>query len=453
MAHSEFQEASWRNQPAPAPRAAETELAPGRGTSRTLAVGYNCNNECAMCLVEVVRGYKPPMDWDTYRRLVDAAAASEHVDRLVLSGAEPSLDPDFLRRAEYARDSGGFRHIRVQSNGRRFSDPEFTRAAREAGIDEFYISVRAPTAALERAITGRQNSFAQMIAGLENIRRAAGTLITNTVVFTHNVAYLSQIVELVLRFEPVRIEFYNFVLVHPLQQTLLAPISTIQLALQGALDRVVASGTEAAATWFPRCILGRHDKAFVPDLPETTIDEDFWCSFPPFHCFFKHTCAWYGPCQGLTEPYIERFGWEVERLRPHERSLPAEEANTSNDPVPAEKFSGPDAELVGRASDPRWLQLLSGPDGKPLLRTTLWSVETVTRHGRQVRYRLLLPSGDRYELVLEPRDDAARLQAQTTGFNVGLLPLGSSARRLVHRLLFTLLPIVSRNDDGRLRLD
>ena len=58
-----------------------------------------------------------------------------------------------------------------------------------------------------------------------------------------------------------------------------------------------------------------------------------------------------------------------------------------------------------------------------------------------------------YELVLEPRSAARRRHAQTAGFNVILVPVGASSRRFGKRLLFTLLPILSRNDDGRLRLD
>ena len=448
MEHSEFREPA-----SSGARAADTELAPGHGISRTLAVGYDCNNTCAMCLVEPQRGSKPAMAWDTYRRLVDAAAANESVDRLILSGAEPSLDRDLLRRAEYARDSGGFRHVRVQSNGRRFSDAKFARAARDAGSDEFYISVRAHNAEVDASITGRKNNFPEMLAGLENIRAVGGTLLTCTPVFERNVQQLTEIVELVLGFEPARIEFYNFVPVCIDQYDLLAPLSSIQPALLRALDRVASSPAEAAATWFPRCILGRQDHAFVPDLPETTIDDEFWRSFPLFHCFYKQTCAWYGPCQGLTEPYIERFGWEVERLCPHKYSPIAEEATAFNSSAPNEESLDLRAELLDRLGDLRWLQLLSDPDGNPLVHTSLWSVETVTRYGRQVRYRLLLPSGDRYELVLKPRNDAGRFPAQTTGFNVGLLPIGSSSRRFVHRLLFTLLPILSRNDDGRLRLD
>lgn len=450
MEPSEHREPAARDDGSGVARAAETELSP-RG-ARTLAIGYACNNECCMCLVEGLRGNRPPMDWDTYRRQVDDAAAESRVERLVLSGAESTLEPDFLQRAAYARDSGGFRHIRVQSNGRRFADAKFARAVREAGVDEFYISVRAHTAEIEASITGKAASFKQMLAGLENIRVVGGTLLTCTAVFEPNAPHLAAITELVLRFHPARVEFYNFVPVSPEQRRLLAPLSIVQPALHAALDRLAASPTEAAATWFPRCILGRHDSAYVPDLPETAIDEAFWDAFPRFHCFYGRACAWYGQCQGLSEAYIERFGWEVERLHPPESSL--------SPPVAGEGYSAaaPDSSRPGGVSaampaDARWLELLSGPDGVPLRRTSLWSLEGVTQARGHVRYRFLLPNGDRYELVLAPRSDAVRRHAQTPRFNVTMVPIAASHRRLIPRLLFTLLPIVSRNDDGRLRLE
>jgi hypothetical protein len=113
----------------------------------------------------------------------------------------------------------------------------------------------------------------------------------------------------------------------------------------------------------------------------------------------------------------------------------------------------PDSEVAASPADLRWLGLLRGPDGEPLTRTSLWSLEALSRQGPQVRYRFRLQNGERYDLVLTARDDAVQRHAETAGFNVTLLPVGSSSRRLSTRLLFTLLPIVSRNDDGRLRLD
>ncbi len=451
MERSDHQQASGHGDAAPASRAAETELSPR--TARTLAIGYNCNNQCRMCLVEGLRGNRPAMDWDTYRRQVHAAAAEPRVDRLVLSGAESTLEPDFLRRAAYARDSGGFRHIRVQSNGRRFADAKFTRAAREAGIDEFYISVRAHTADIEASITGKAASFKQMLAGLDNIGSVGGTLLTCTAVFDRNVQHLEAVTELVLRFDPARVEFYNFVPVSSEQRGLLVPLSAIQPALQGALDRLASSPAEAAATWFPRCILGPHDTAYVPDLPETAIDEAFWNAFPRFHCFYGRVCAWYGQCQGLSEAYIERFGWETEQLRPRAGAPAAHAVETARHAAADQESSRRSRPPAAMPADSRWLELLSGPDGVPLQTTSLWSLEGVTRSIGRVRYRFLLPNGDRYELVLEPRDDAGRRHAQTPRFNVTMVPLVAGSRRFIHRLLFTLLPIVSRNDDGRLRLD
>src|SRR5262249_49402304 len=98
-------------------------------------------------------------------------------------------------------------------------------------------------------------------------------------------------------------------------------------------------------------------------------------------------------------------------------------------------------------------ELLSGPDGAPLTRTSLWFLEGVSERDGRVHYRFLVPNGERYELVLEPRNDDAQRDAQTTGFNVTLVPVGTGSRRLSTPLLFSLVPIVSRNDDGRLRLN
>lgn len=398
-----------------------------------------------MCLIEAARDSRPAVDWDLFRRAVDVAAADPRLDRLVLAATDGVAESDLVRRVAYARDRGGFRHIRVQSDGRRWADVQLTRAVRAAGVDEWCIAVSAHSAASAASIAASAAAFAQGLAGLENIGGSGATLITATAVVECNVHHLTDIAELVLRFRPARVELYNLISTRPDEGALLAPLSAIQPALQDALDRLRSGATERAAVWFPRCILGPHDDAFASEPVASGANEQARAAGARFHCFYGRACSWYGPCQGLAEPYIERFGWETGRLVPQE--------GRRGDPAPRRESARRDGGDALHPAETRWLELLGGPDGEPMQRTALWSLERVSQRDCQVRFEFALPNGERYELVLEPRDDRARRHAQTAGFNVSMVPIGSSPRRFVSRLLLTLLPIISRNDDGRLRLD
>jgi hypothetical protein len=380
--------------------------------------------------------------WDDFRRLVDDGVADARRARIVVFAAGLS-DAELLRRVDYARRQGGHRHVRVRSDGGRFADARLTRAVQAAGADELHVCIPAHTAESYASITGRPEGFARLLAGLDSVCELGLTLVTCTVVCDRNVAHLAEIAELALRVHAAGIEFHNLVPRRGEEGRLLAPLADVQPTLQAALDRISASPATAVVTGFPRCLLGVHDAVFAAEEPNGSAPGTSPDSPSTGHCFYARACAWFAQCGGLSASYIQRFGWEIARLTPRERS-------------PTSARAGADAGGSGPRVMPaasRWLELLSGADGEPLRRTPLWSLEGVSQQGAQVRYRFRLPNDEQYELVLEPRSDARRRHAQTAGFNVSLVPVGASSRRFVKRLLFTLLPILSRNDDGRLRLD
>jgi hypothetical protein len=87
-----------------------------------------------------------------------------------------------------------------------------------------------------------------------------------------------------------------------------------------------------------------------------------------------------------------------------------------------------------------------------MVETSLWKLLEVQCRSRQVRFRLAVAGGHVLDLVLTRRSDAHYHDAQTTGFNLTLAAAGAGRprRQELNRLLFTLLPVISRNDDGHL---
>jgi pyruvate-formate lyase-activating enzyme len=122
-----------------------------------------CNNRCEFCLDSSSQdgGHVP-------RAEVEArihAGPGQGATRLILSGGEPTLHPDYLDFIRLGRRMG-YRWIQTVTNGRRFAYPKFLRACLDAGLDEITFSLHGHTAALHDELVGVPGAFDQSTAGL-----------------------------------------------------------------------------------------------------------------------------------------------------------------------------------------------------------------------------------------------------------------------------------------------
>lgn len=125
---------------------------------------YRCNNHCTFCAV----GDRRPMDSDTEEVLkLIADYRSRGFEHLDIDGGEPTIHPDLFSIAETAKCSG-YRHLTLVTNGRRLSYANFMRRLAGTGLDEILISLHAPQAQLQDALTGVPGSFEQTVQGIRN---------------------------------------------------------------------------------------------------------------------------------------------------------------------------------------------------------------------------------------------------------------------------------------------
>jgi hypothetical protein len=408
--------------------------------AQTLAASFACDNRCVTCLIQPLRGRTAPLSMEVMRAAIDENGARRRYDRLVLSGAEVTLDRRLLEIAEYARKSGSYRHIRIQTNGRRLADRAYLQACMAAGIDEYYVSVRAHDAALDARITGDPASFGETVAGLRNLADADAFVVTNTPAFAWNVEELGAIAKLALGFRPARVEFYGFVPVAEGQRCLAVPVQRLASHVVEALTMVEDAGVGAGAAWVPQCLLGDLGHCFAPALPETVIAPEFWTSFPDFACFYAAVCGNHPGCQGIPLPIIEAHGWATEALRPV--------------PRPPGRRSGSKGGGAYRTFEAAaWLDLLTGTDGKVLTDWSYWRVGTVRPLQRRTELDFALPEGFELRVALAPKSDRGG-GLQTNSFDVAISPIGRPPpRALSARFATTLLAVLTRNDDGRLAFD
>jgi MoaA/NifB/PqqE/SkfB family radical SAM enzyme len=283
--------------------------------SVTVALNYRCNSRCRFCFIERELEMKLP---DTPRSFLDRVFDENRrrgglYERIIFSGAECTLRPDLPEVAHRARTRGGFRHVQIQTNGRRLADRSFLVKLLAAGIDEYFVSVHAGDAALDAQLTRAPKSFAEMRQGLHNLREVGARVISNTAVTRSNHAHLEAVADFLIAEDIPECELWAFIEYGDIAQDgehvrfgEAAPF------VRAAARKLVDAGREVRLSWFPECLLGperdvvRHHRAtlLIHDQFSTRAQ-----AHSGFSCPHEDRCPAFGTtCLGLHERYLEVFG-------------------------------------------------------------------------------------------------------------------------------------------------
>jgi len=246
--------------------------------------------------------------------------------RLILAGAEATLRNDLPTIAARALSEGGFEVVRLQTNGRRLKDKGYAAELVQAGIGEFFVSVHAGSADLDRVLTRNPNSFAEMRAGLENLRSLPTRLISNTCVSQSNVHALDQLATFLIQQEVPECHFWGFIEFGDIGQAQEhVAFSRSVPATLGAARRLQAEQRKVVLSWFPRCMLEELANTLVDHRDDTLIHESFATRAKQhggFSCPHQNSCASFGDnCMGLHERHVELIGDERQHLTPFSSTL------------------------------------------------------------------------------------------------------------------------------------
>lgn len=145
-----------------------------------ICVWNKCNSRCLMCTnptgfrekdsfkdygLEVLKKRIKNLEiFDEQKKLID--------DKIILTGGEPTIHPDFFElikfiRKEFPQDL----IIELDTNGRRFYYPSFTRQLLSFGNINLLISLHGYDAKTHDAVTRVPGSFYQTTTGIKNIIR------------------------------------------------------------------------------------------------------------------------------------------------------------------------------------------------------------------------------------------------------------------------------------------
>jgi len=138
-----------------------------------------CNQRCKFCLDS----------WNHNGTYVDSKELEEYIrkgreegkTRLILSGGEPTIHPDFIKFIKLGRQLG-YRWVQCVTNGMLFGYPKFARAAKRAGLNEATFSIHGHTAKLQDGLTGTPGAFDSGIQGIRNLQALGGVVVNVDIV-------------------------------------------------------------------------------------------------------------------------------------------------------------------------------------------------------------------------------------------------------------------------------
>ncbi len=285
-----------------------------------VTVHFKCNLKCVHCMIEGTMDWLVPESDDQFDAILALNARERKWKGLTLTGSEVTLRQDLPVLARKARGSA-FEHVRIQTHGARLADPAYCGALVEAGVDEYFVSVTAASAADHDAITGVPGSFNRTLRGLENLDAYADVAtLTNTVITERSYRQLPDVVRRLGHLKRLaQMEFWAYwpMREHDDKNLIVSHLDVLPY-LRAAIAGARALGRAVEVKNFPECLLGEYGDALDNSQPRLVIDPAFWSEFMRngFHqCVHRSYCA--SPrCLGLNSAYVNKFGWHADELVP-----------------------------------------------------------------------------------------------------------------------------------------
>jgi len=165
-----------------------------RDHRRWIRLATACNSDCLFCLdAETPRDRFAPRD-QVLRELEQGR--DEGASKVVLSGGEATLHPEFTELVRAARDLG-YRRVQTVTNGWRLADRNFYDRCVDAGLGEMTFSLHGHTAELHEALTRTSGSFRRIVKAAARAARDPRVVANIDVVLCRpNVGALDRILEL-----------------------------------------------------------------------------------------------------------------------------------------------------------------------------------------------------------------------------------------------------------------
>lgn len=295
-----------------------------------IKIGFDCNNLCDFCAQGHKRDSVPRKSRAEITKLLTEARA-QGIDGVVFTGGEPTMHPWLAGAVRKAR-ALGFTAIQVQTNGRRFSYPDYCLELKKAGVTEMGPSLHGSRPEIHEGLTRAPGSFMEVVRGIMNCKRLGLYVLTNSVVTEKNYKDLPELARLLVR---LGVDQLQFAFVHLVgtawenRKTLTPQKSKVMPYLRRALDIGRAGGARCYTEAVPFCLLqGYEDCVAERIIPEGPVaDANFYVeSYGDYrrnHGKVKRPacrrCRWFAECEGPWKEYPELYGWAEFKPVPPEK--------------------------------------------------------------------------------------------------------------------------------------
>ncbi len=193
-----------------------------------ILLNYACQAKCLFCSQD--------FEWRKEKNLMPYRMAAETLykayqngyRRMGFTGGEPTLRKDLPQLIALARKVG-YGYVRIQTNGIRLADYEYTKGLADAGLTFVKFSIHGHDAATHDKLTEIPGSFDACLKAIENLKRLKVGIGVNIVLNKENYQHLSEFYELFL----LKLHLSNFVIIAPLYEgnmTLNVPAMGVKLS-------------------------------------------------------------------------------------------------------------------------------------------------------------------------------------------------------------------------------
>lgn len=155
---------------------------------------FDCNDHCVFCLDAHTHNGEMRDRNEVKAQILDGRRKG--ATRLILSGGEPTIHPNFVDFVRLGR-LAGYRKIQTVTNGRLFRYRDFLGKALDEGLSEITFSIHGPNARVHDALVGTKGAFEEELAGLKNALADGRPIVNIDVVINRaNVKHLPEMLRM-----------------------------------------------------------------------------------------------------------------------------------------------------------------------------------------------------------------------------------------------------------------
>lgn len=295
-------------------------------------ITYKCANRCVFCATG--DRVTAALGWEKIEAIL-RQHRDEGTDQLDIDGGEPTTHPRLVDAITFARELG-YRSINLTSNGRLLRDRALAERVVGSGITHLLISLHGATAEVHDAATDAPGSFAETMAGIDNVmdlRRTLGpeelTIGVNVTIVRGNMHGLMDLTALAIAKGFAKINFQFTTPFGRAWEDVVPPLEEAAEAVMRVIDRY-ADAIQIYVINAQFCVFPGYERWVVGDLQKMGRTMVFAADprFPEQVNLYEWlgakrekrdvcaACPWTTVCEGFQVFLQEKPDMRVERARP-----------------------------------------------------------------------------------------------------------------------------------------